>query len=409
MISQIISLTDTGFNHFLRTGVLDVKPYPGDKLPKKNDEFYVAKCKETWAYGPFYVINDNPKPYAFVNTPSIICEARDTIYKIKIESVSIATIQTIEIHNRSKPTNPPSITGNLELDGLISTAMYDDKLKTYFILILSSNKKLIEYYHHLLNQYNIEHFFDNTGRLFITSKTICNRCIQLNKTLYLSCKEFVWGMMAPNIMTRKPLERILRDTPSEFNVTIILPDTFEYPDINKLEGCGVIVTDSMYGIKRISGLSIRMHPFCDIMNDAKTIEERNEPIIAGMDNYRLGASGIIVRNLLRLSGYYTEEAEKNIIHVHGNNLNYYLLIVKSFNEVKKHLEFFETHKEDGCLLVLNNSQDRYLKIIKNTDVNDGMSEMDLHLFQNMERNEIIPVSTVLASELRHKIHMIWEL
>ena len=128
-----------------------------------------------------------------------------------------------------------------------------------------------------------------------------------------------------------------------------------------------------------------------------------------MDNYRLGASGIIVRNLLRLSGYYTEEAENNIIHVHGNNLNYYLLIVKSFNEVKKHLEFFETHKEDGCLLVLNNSQDRYLKIIKNTDVNDGMSEMDLHLFQNMERNEIIPVSTVLASELRHKIHMIWEL
>ena len=409
MTSYFVSVSDTGFDHFIRTGTLDVRSYDRSKLPKTNDCVYVAKNKESCAYGPFHVINDIPRPYAFANVPSIVCEANGIISRVEVEPMEVSTIRIAIIQEDAESLDFPSITGNLELDGLLSTALYDLKLKTYFVLMLSSNKDLTQYYHNLLNQYDIEHYYDNTGRLFIMSEAICKKCIQIDREYYCSCRSFVSGMMAPIMLSRKPLERILRDTPSEFNTAIILPDEFEYPRMNMLEGCGIIVTDSPYGIKRISGLSVRLHPFCHLLNDTEVIEEKSKPAIAGMDKYRLGASEVIVRNMFRLCGYHVDSVEPGVVHVCGKGINYYVIILKNIDDICKHQKNFERHREDGCLLILNNSQDCYLKIVKNIDIsNRGVSETDLHLFHNFERNEIIPVSTILVSELRHKIHMIWE-
>lgn len=410
MVTHIVSVSDIGYKHFIRTGTLDVKSYPRDELPKCNDCIYVAKCKETHAFGPFYVINDVPKQYAFVNTPSIICEARGTISRIEIEPKNATAIQTTVSRHEEKLLDPPSITGNLELDGLLSTAVFDDKLSIFFIPILSANDGLICYFQKLLNQQNIEHYISNNERIFIMTEEVCKKCICLDKMQYYSCASFVRGMMAANIMPRKPLEKILHDSPHEFNTTVTLPDTFVYPRINELEGCGIIVTDLPYGIKRISGLSIRMHPFCHLLNNCNPSEENNKTSKIGMIEYQLGASKIIINNILRLSGYRTNEVGQDTFYVCSKNLKCYVLIVSDFDAINKHQYFFEKHGDDGCVLVLNNDFDCYLKIVKNTDIT-GIESLDknIHLFQNLESNDIIPVSATLASELRHKIHLVWDI
>lgn len=206
----------------------------------------------------------------------------------------------------------------------------------------------------------------------------------------------------------KPVRRILRDTPIELQRTFVLPESIASDNLKRISGCGIIVYKDAYGKACVSGLSVRMHPFSFFINSFDESQYNLINHLSGLDDYRLGASTIMVRNMLRLCGYRINKIDSKIIFVNKDNKDWSLLIVKDFEWWEKY-ERLNSFLDETCIILLKNNRDEYLKIAKIDNIVGYSTEEDcLYLFQNLENNSILPLSTNLVSEIRYKIHMVWD-
>lgn len=180
MKSFLAVVSVISFDHFIETGTFEVKPFLNESLPSEGDEIYIATVCCNHAYGPFRVIDSRLRSYAFGNAPSMICEANGIIDVVDIQEVSEPCISIVDFQIKTNNDELETITGNLELDGLLSNAMFDSRLKSYYVFFLSNNRELESYYIELLNKYNIECYHDNKGRVFIKSDVLCERCAHLD-------------------------------------------------------------------------------------------------------------------------------------------------------------------------------------------------------------------------------------
>ena len=409
MSSFLAVIKPVSFNQFIRTGALDFKRFSRYVSPSIGDVVFVAVVGEDVAYGPFYILKSEVKSYSFKDVPSILCESRGKIEAIDIwdEASNESAIKEWEYTGYFDVNLYASVTGNLELDGLLYNSYYDKKVKMHYVFFTSAEKSLVDYYRQMLNDEGLECFPDNKGRLYVNSN-VCTRCMALNLQECLSCLPFVQGFLATQIMAGRPLEAILADTPMELQKMVILPDDCEYP-VGRLDGCGVIVTDNSYGINRVSGLSVRLHPF-NKLACAQSEVESNILGSVGLDQYKFEASAIVVRSMFRLCGYALNNMGLDSFEIQKNGVSSHILIIKDSDDVASYASFFDDHCDDGYLIILNNSQDNYLKLARVRDIGSSSNNIKegMYLFQNLETNTLVPLSKTLVSELRHKIHLIWE-
>lgn len=419
MQTYLMSLTETSFNRFIRAGTLELRPFHREYPMRIGDKMFVSTKGEDIAYGPFTVIDDIPGKYAFIDSSSLLCKTDGPINKIHITPLSEVSIKLIQEPKFDDfGANFLSVTGDLELDGFISTAVIDHHFGAYCIILLSSNVALFSYYKNKLDYAEIEYYVKGTSKFFFSSRELCEKCKSLDLNEYSFCKQFLQGYLAPQIMSRKPLESAIHDAPLELQRTIVVSDSCNLSIINKIDGCGLILTNKLYGINRVSGLSVREHPFSELIHDFQHDNALYEKSLktVGSTHYCIGASVVILKNIFRLSGYKVEIIDHNSLKVKKKDMSKNIFVLKNFEDAPMDSlnDFIERFQTDGVVIVLKNKTDGYLKItdcltlkrkLKNTPFSE---ENQIIFFQNLENNVLLPVHKTIASELRHKIHMVWE-
>lgn len=413
MSAYRVCLNQNQMNHFLRSGSLEL--YSGQYGLVHDDHIFVSLIGNNSMYGPFNVIDGKVGIYAFT-IPAILCEVIGRIQKYMVSAMDNCGIDIIEEPIPEPYRQPPTISGSLELDGLLASSFFDDRVNVDCVKFCSRNEKLITYYLSMLDEFNIEHYVGKAGNVFINS-LYCNQCRFLDSEYY-GCKEFVQGYLAPQMYKRRTLECVMRDSPPELENSIVISDNCNLALINRIDGSGIIVNNSVYKINRIYGLSVRMHPFYELICDRDDAELlKIDTASYDCDNYRIGASVVVIRNIFRLSGYTPVVLTDSIFSLESNNTKYYIMVLKNIDSISDDsvISFIGSHVENGFIIVLKNDADPYLKIQKCSfikhfdDDKETKHKWDLSLFQNFESNGLLPVHTVLTSELRYKIHLIWEI
>lgn len=428
----VFSLNEFDCIIFLKSGTLNVKPYR-NILFTHSDIIFIHWATKQVIIGPFHITNPKRGRYYGTNSRSsqVLCGIIEKIgmvpYRMSnsFERLNADTHKSImeSITDSFKTNFEESITGDLEIDGLLKNAIYNSSTNKFEIIFPSENKKMALFYSEKLKSVRINNHIVSRNKIIVDDSQICEKCIKITITEMMQNMPFISGYLASHIapMRYKPG----KNSPMELFQAIGVSDLCDKSLINYFIGTEIIIIENDYKNHMISPLSVYRHPFDIItsefgIDNIKDVSTDNTLSASKyLEKFRFLAATIVLKNIFRFSGYIIDNNLEyefcTIFSVKNSRTNANIIAVIELNKPTI-TEMLKLNVPVGSIIVVlkaKNITESFLKIIEYSKIlsiiciDDFDQDESNHEFLNLENNPLIDLNDSITSELRHKITLIW--
>ncbi len=388
---------------FLISGALNVKTY--DSHVQEGDVVYIKDMESSKYIGPFKPENCNVGAYYGTGRSiwQILCRVDSDIRVADDPPME----QSSEI-----PLRVPeqSVTGSLELDGLIRNARFDSKRNRYHVDFEKDVKDLASHYASLLKSAGISTRILNKRFLYFEDNNLCERCISRESS---EDPSFIIGLIAPRIYKMK--SKSGRDAPLDLTKSRCIRDVPDEIALGFRDGSNLFFSTNAYGKVCISSMCLKDHPMNSILFPEIDFEFNSGPVYSdseGCDEMRFFASAVLMEELFRMCGYDVESESisdicRHVILNKGESV-YDLILVPTLGMwLSDVLESHPVPIDSHIICTKDPSPSLRIMILMDaiaSDFDPSSLEIKGH---HLDMNENLPVEPALIREMKRKIDHIW--
>ena len=415
MKGHMLKLEDWELEAFLLSGALDMGRHAIDL--DGDDVVFIHGSEMYQYYGPFHIRTVEAREYyrPLKSTNQILCKLveplREIIYSEDLD-VPVSGERVDEWLSRPLPgSHRESITGNREIDGLLTNCVKDSRRPGYQVLFDRDVASLVHYYSGVLNGLGIKHSIFRKKVLYIPDKALCERCLdRIDDTDDLHSI----GSWIPNCSAIRGKPG--RYAPSELQMmrTIRMPDRgFK---CGMREGSSLIVIRDSYGRPILSPMCLNEHP----VNEAIYPEDEEEwstpstMLCQGTSRSSLCAAFSMATEMFSMCGYQTDVVCNDGFHCHivlrSSGRIHDVMLTPTIDEGLKEVCSIHDMPENTCVVLLKNEGPMF-NIVKMTDITDcGFDECGFECkLMPLDINTLIPVEPALIREMKPKMDIIWSI